>query len=394
MSLKRKICVITGTRAEYGLLRGLMTEITNDEDLELQVIATGTHLSPEFGLTYRSIEQDGFIINEKIEMLLSSDTSVGMGKSLGLAVLGFVAALDRLQPEIMVILGDRYEIFAAAQAAMVLRIPIAHLAGGETTEGAIDEAIRHSITKMAHLHFVAAEEYGCRVIQLGENPGNVYNFGHPGLENIKKAAFLTCEQLEESIGFNLGKKYLLVTYHPTTLSELSSRVTVNELFVALDKFPDIKVLITKPNADAASREIIQSIDNYAAGQPDRVYATTSLGQQRYLSAMKYCLAVVGNSSSGIVEAPALKRATVNIGDRQLGRLKADSIVDCSEQNESISAAIKRVLSPEFQAELPYVKSLYGEGDTARLIKECLKYQDLQGILMKKFYDLQKTLWSD
>jgi len=321
-------------------------------------------------------------------MLLSSDTPVGMGKSLGLAVISFTETLARLNPSVVVVLGDRYEIFAAAQAAMVLGIPIAHIAGGEVTEGAIDEAIRHSITKMAHLHFVAADRYRQRVIQLGEDPEAVFNFGHPGLENINKTACLSLPELEQSLDFVLGGKYFLVTYHPVTLGDVDAEQAVSALFAALDAYQDYKVLITKPNADTKGRQIIRLIEDYRAEQPERVFVSSSLGQTRYLSAMRHCAAVIGNSSSGIVEAPAIKKPTVNIGSRQEGRLKAESIIDCGETAEDIVAAISRALSAEFQSSLSKVISLYGEGNTAFLIKECLKKMAPEIKLVKKFYDIE------
>lgn len=388
--MNNRICVVTGTRAEYGLLRGLMAEIVADAGLELQLVATGAHLSPEYGRTYRFIEQDGFVINEKLEMLLSSDTPVGLGKSLGLATIGFTEALDRLRPGIVVLLGDRYEIFAAAQAALVLGIPVAHIAGGETTEGAIDEAFRHAITKMAHLHFVAADEYRRRVVQLGEDPATVFNFGHPGLENIRKTACLSLAELEKKIGFTLGESYFLVTYHPETLGNADTGEVIHNLFAALDRFGGHKVIITKPNADTNGREIIRLIDEYQARQQQRVYVSPSLGQTIYLSAMSHCSAVIGNSSSGIVEAPLFKKPTVNIGNRQQGRLKASSIVDCVQSADAIANAIELALSGGFQRRLADVVSLYGQGDTARLIKECLKKMLPHIKTVKKFYDLEKV----
>ena len=385
---KRKICIATGTRAEYGLLYWLMKEIQDDKDLELQIIVTGMHLSPEFGLTYKVIEDDGFVIDAKVEMLLSSDSPVGIAKSIGLGVIGFADALEWLKPDILVLLGDRYEILAAAQAAMVARIPIAHISGGEKTEGVIDEAIRHSITKMSHVHFVAADSYKNRVIQLGEQPERIFNFGDPGLENITRLKLLKRGELEKSLGFTLGEKCFLVTYHPVTLSENDSGEVMSSLFGALDCFPETKIIITKPNSDSGGRLIISMIDDYAAKQRARVFATTSLGQLRYLSALKHCDVVIGNSSSGIVEAPFMKKPTVNIGDRQRGRLKALSIIDCEDNSDSITSAISKALSPEFQQGLSRVNSLYGTGDVSLNIKECLKKINLKGIMMKQFYDLE------
>lgn len=385
---KRKICVVTGTRAEYGLLYWLMKEIQADDALDLQIIATGMHLSPEFGLTYQTIEQDGFFIDEKVEMLLSSDTPVGITKSIGLGVIGFADALQRLQPDIMVLLGDRYEALAAAQAAMIARIPIAHIHGGEVTEGVVDEAIRHSITKMSQLHFTSAPKYRKRVIQLGEQPEHVYETGAPGIDNILRMRFMDQTELEHSIGFSLGDRFFLVTYHPVTLGKDQVEKCMQELLAALDQFPDIKVLFTKANSDAGGRCINRMIDAYAAKNPKRVYSIVSLGQCRYLSAMKLCEAVIGNSSSGILEAPVLKKPTVNIGDRQKGRERFISVLDCQENVLDIAAAIQRAMSDEFKVYLGQMEIAHADGKIAVRMKEILKQVNLQGICQKHFYDLK------
>ena len=381
----RKICVVTGTRAEYGLLYWLMKEIQADTDLQLQLIVTGMHLSPEFGLTYRTIEEDGFAINAKVEMLLSSDTPVGIAKSIGLGVIGFADALDRLKPDIMVVLGDRYEILAAAQSALVAKIPVAHIHGGETTEGAIDESIRHAITKMSHLHFVAAEPYRTRVIQLGEHPDTVFNVGALGIENIKRLQLLDRTQLEQSIKFELGTTCFLVTYHPATLGTVEPAAAMQALLDALDQFPDAKIIFTKPNSDTDGRILGRMIDEYAQQHQERVAVFTSMGQVRYLSALRLVDAVIGNSSSGIIEAPACNIPTVNIGDRQSGRLKADSIIDCLETTESIVAAINKALSSPFREGFKHGVSLYGYGESASHIKDQLKHVTLS--CTKRFYDL-------
>jgi UDP-N-acetylglucosamine 2-epimerase (non-hydrolysing)/GDP/UDP-N,N'-diacetylbacillosamine 2-epimerase (hydrolysing) len=383
---KRKIAVVTGSRAEYGLLYWLMTEIKNDPDLQLQVIATGMHLAPEFGLTYKAIEADGFIIDAKVEMLLSSDTSVGVAKSIGLGVIGFADAIDRLRPDILVLLGDRFEILAAAQAAMVARIPVAHVSGGEVTEGAIDDSIRHAITKMAHFHFVAAEPYRKRVIQMGEHPERVINCGDPGLDNLKRLKLLSRLELERQLDFSLGAQYFLVTYHPATLSMVDPKMAMQELCAALDHFPHVKIIMTKPNADMGGRELAKMVDEYASKYPDRIFASTSLGQIRYLSAMKHCDVVIGNSSSGIVEAPGLHKPTVNLGARQNGRLKATSIIDCSEQRRAIIDAIELALSPEFGKKAAKTKSLYGDCNASRQMKEFFKHVDYGFCMNKGFYD--------
>jgi UDP-N-acetylglucosamine 2-epimerase (non-hydrolysing)/GDP/UDP-N,N'-diacetylbacillosamine 2-epimerase (hydrolysing) len=389
MTTKRKICIVTGTRAEYGLLYWLMKEIGADPDLQLQLIATGMHFSPEFGLTYQQIEADGFTIDAKVEMLLSSDSPVGIAKSMGLGVIGFADALDRLKPGILVVLGDRFEILAATQAAMVARIPIAHIHGGEATEGLIDEAIRHAVTKMSHLHFTAAEPYRKRVIQLGEAPGRVFNTGAVGLDNLIQLNLLNRAELEKALDFKLNSApVILCTYHPVTLSESDAGYVLGELFKALDRLPSAKVVFTKGNADMGGRVINQMIDDYALKNPKRVAAFVSLGQVRYLSLLREADVVLGNSSSGIVEAPTARIPTVNIGDRQRGRLKAPSIIDCDESVDSILIAIEKALSPEFQKIAAKGETYFGKDGASRRIKQILKEISLEGILLKHFHDLE------
>ncbi len=383
---KRKICVVTGTRAEYGLLYWLMREIEDDPDLDLQIIATGMHLSPEFGLTYRVIEDDGFTINEKVEMLLSSDSPVGITKSIGLAVIGFADALDRLRPDILVLLGDRYEILAAAQAALIARIPVAHIAGGDTTEGAYDEAIRHSITKMSHLHFVTNEVSACRVLQLGENPEHVFNFGHLGLDQIKRLQTLSKEDLEDTLGFKFQAKNLLVTYHPATLDTEQPSQQFQELLEALDSLgPDVGLIITKPNSDTHGRILIKMIDDYVAARPN-AKAYTSLGQLRYLSAIAQVDAVVGNSSSGLYEVPSFKRPTVNIGDRQKGRLQASSVINCS----NTASDIKKAVSKAFEKDCSVVENPYGDGNASiKILKTLKQIPDVKALLKKHFFEVNR-----
>lgn len=385
--MKRKICVVTGTRAEYGLLYWLMKEIQKDPDLELQIIVTGMHLSPEFGLTYKQIEEDGFSINEKIEMLLSSDTPGGIAKSLGLGTIGFADALDRLKPDILVILGDRYEILSAAQAAMIYRIPIAHIHGGEITEGLIDEAIRHSITKMAHIHFTAADIYRKRVIQMGECPDAVFNYGAPGIDNIIKFNLLAKEQLQSELGIDFTNKVFIVTFHPVTLEEGTAEEQFRELLIAFEAFPEVQLIFTKANSDTEGRIINQLIDEYVSQNKNRAKAYTSLGQLRYFSCLKYSSAVVGNSSSGLIEAPFFKVPTINIGDRQKGRLKASSVIDCMPKGNEIIRAISYSQTVEFKEVLEDTESLYGSGNTSKRIKEKLKDINLNNIVKKSFYDL-------
>lgn len=384
--MSRKVCVVTGTRADYGLLRWVMEGIRSSNDLELQIIATGMHLSPEFGLTYREIEKDGFDINYKVEMLLSSDSASGLTKSMGLGVIGIGDALQQLHPDVMLLLGDRFETFAAAAAATLARIPIAHLHGGETTEGAFDEAMRHSITKMSHLHFVAAEEYKRRVIQLGEYPERVFQVGGLGIDNIKKLELLSRSELEASLGIKFAKKNLLVTFHPVTLEHMTSAAQMSQLLSALDKLEETQLIFTMPNADSDSRVLFNMINEYVDFHSNAcVY--TSLGQLRYLSCINYVDGVVGNSSSGLIEVPSFNKGTVNIGDRQKGRLKAESVIDCDPEESSISKAIDRLYSSEFEGRLKSVSNPYGNGGASEKIVEVLESFSLDSVLKKSFYNI-------
>jgi GDP/UDP-N,N'-diacetylbacillosamine 2-epimerase (hydrolysing) len=382
----RKICIVTGTRAEYGLLRWVMDAVCTASGLELQVIATGMHLSPEFGLTYREIEKDGFIIDRKVEMLLSSDTPTGLAKSMGLGLIGFGAALEELRPNLMLVLGDRFEIMAAVAAAMVARIPVAHLHGGEATEGAFDEAIRHSITKMSHLHFVAADEYRKRVIQLGEQPERVFLVGGLGIDNIKKLTLLDRPSLEASLGFKLGRRNLLITFHSVTLENATSAQQMAELLAALEKLENTHLIFTMPNADTHGRVLFDMIKQFVSIHPNS-RAFISLGQLLYLSCIQHVDGVVGNSSSGLLETPSFGKGTINIGDRQLGRLKAKSVIDCNPDRDSISKAIEHLYSSPFQAMLKTVGNPYGEGGASEKIVQVLKDYPLESILKKTFYDL-------
>ncbi|WP_426992614.1 UDP-N-acetylglucosamine 2-epimerase [Methylomonas sp. CM2] len=383
----RNICVVTGSRAEYGLLYWLLKEIQADLDLTLQLVATGMHLSPEFGLTWRQIEADGFSIARKVEMLLSSDTPAGISKAMGLGLIGFADAFSELNPDIVVVLGDRFEIFAAAQAAMNLRIPIAHIHGGELSEGAVDDAIRHALTKLSHLHFTAAEVYRQRVIQLGEQPQRVFNVGAPGLDNIARLPLLDRAGLEQAIDFKLAERNLLATFHPATLEAETAAEQFQQLLQALDAFPAVRVIFTYSNADAGGRVIAGLIEDYLARWPERVAAFVSLGSLRYLSAMRHVDAVVGNSSSGLLEAPAFKIPTVNIGDRQRGRLCAASVLHCPPQAEAIQAALEKVWSGELAETLANLHQPYGTGGASARIKDLLKRSDLGDLLKKRFYDI-------
>ena len=383
----KKICVVTGTRAEYGLLRWLMEGIRESEQLELQVIATGMHLSPEFGSTYREIEANGFRIDRRVEMLLSADTPSSISKSMGIAMIGFADALEQLKPNLVLLLGDRYEIFAAASAAMIARIHIAHLHGGETTEGAFDEAIRHSITKMAHLHFVAAEEYRKRVIQLGEHPDLVFLVGGLGIDNIMRLPLLNRQELEQALDFQLGNRNLLITFHPVTLEKETSAPQMQELLKALASQQDTHFIFTMPNADTDGRVLFKMIEDFVKEQPETRKAFTSLGQLRYLSCLSHVNAVVGNSSSGLAEAPSLRIGTINIGDRQRGRLKAKSVIDCEPNQQSIQKAFERLYSIAFQEQLASVQNPYGESGAGEKIVKMLEKLPFEDLLKKQFYDL-------
>jgi len=387
--MNRKICVVTGTRAEYGLLRWVMEGIQQTSGLELQIIATGMHLSPEFGLTYREIEKNGFRIDRKVEMILSSDTPVGLAKSMGLGMIGFGDALQELQPDLMLVLGDRFEIFSAVAAAMVARIPVAHLHGGEATEGLIDEPIRNSITKMSHLHFVAAEEYRKRVIQLGEHPERVFLMGGMGVDNIMRMDLLDREALETALEFKLGPRNLLITFHPVTLENDTSANQMTELLAALEALENTHLIFTMPNADTHGRVLFEMIEQFVNRHPNaRSYI--SLGQLRYLSCVRHVDGVVGNSSSGLAEVPSFAKGTINIGDRQRGRLKAESVIDCDPEQKSISAALQKLYSKEFQSILETVKNPYGDGGASELVVDTLEKVPLGDILKKRFYDLNNT----
>jgi GDP/UDP-N,N'-diacetylbacillosamine 2-epimerase (hydrolysing) len=384
---KRKICVVTGTRAEYGLLYWLMKEIEADEKLQLVLIVTGMHLSIEFGLTYKEIEKD-FKIDKKIEILLSSDSSVGISKSMGLAQISFAESFDELKPDILVVLGDRYEIFSAVSTAMMLKIPIAHLSGGELTSGAIDDCIRHSITKMSHLHFVATQEYKNRVEQLGEDSKNVYNFGEAGLDNIYRLNLLNREDFEKSIDFKLNKKNILFTYHPTTLESYEQNIkNINIILSELASLKDTNIILTKANSDESGRAFNEILKKFVTGYSN-MKLFTSLGQLRYISSLQFIDAVVGNSSSGIVEAPSFKIGTINIGHRQNGRKRAKSVIDCEVSSNSIRNAFQKLYSIEFQESLKDIYNPYGDGGASIKIKEVLKNVNLKNIIFKKFKDIR------
>jgi GDP/UDP-N,N'-diacetylbacillosamine 2-epimerase (hydrolysing) len=387
----KKICIFTGSRSEYGLLRSVIQEIQTSEILQLQILASGMHLSPEFGMTINEIRKDGFEPDESIDILLSSDTPSAICKSMGLAMIGYGEALHRLKPDILLLLGDRFETFCIAAAAQVCRVPMAHIHGGEITEGAIDEAFRHSITKMSHLHFASCEAYRQRIIQLGEYPGKVFNVGSLGVENIRNMSLMGRAELAESIGFKLEKPYFLVTFHPVTLENDTSEGQFRSLLEALDVFPEYNVIFTKANADTDGRIINRMIDEYAEKYPERCFATTSLGVHRYLSAMKYTTVIIGNSSSGIIEAPTLHVPSVNIGDRQKGRIMAASIINCNPDLNAIRNALDCALSPAFQESLSFVSNPYDRAGTSSTIVGIIAKTDISGNIKKNFYDVSFPL---
>lgn len=383
----KKICVVTGTRAEYGLLYWLIKGIADENSLQLQLLVTGMHLAPEYGLTYQEIEADGFVIDKKVDILLNSDTSLGICKSVGIGVVGFAEAYHELQPHFVLVLGDRFEVLAATTAAYISNIPVVHLHGGESTEGAFDEGIRHAVTKMSHLHFVATEVYRRRVIQLGEHPDRVYTVGAMGIENINRLKLLSREEFEKSIQFKLGSHNLLVTFHPVTLEKGQAAAQFGELLAALDSLPHVHIIFTMPNADTENRLLIKMIEAYVEQHPDRTCAFTSLGQVRYLSALQLVDAVVGNSSSGILEAPSFKIGTINIGDRQKGRIKAESVIDCLPHRTSIIGALEKLYFPAFQEKLQHISNPYGTASPSAAIIEILKNVRSEDLLKKSFFEV-------
>ena len=382
----KKICVITGTRAEFGILSRLIHEIKKDKSLDLQLIATGMHLSPEFGLTYKEIESYNLKITKKIEILLSSDTPVGISKSMGLAQISFAQAFEELKPDMIILLGDRFEIFSAASTALVATIPIAHIHGGETTEGAIDESFRHSITKMSHLHFTATQEYKNRIIQLGENPNYVFNVGSLGIENILHTPHVTKKDLEKKLGFTFKEKNILVTYHPET-TEKNTTTNFQEILKSLQKLKNTQIIFTKSNTDTNGRIINNMIDSFVTSF-DNSYQTTSLGQKNYYNCLKYVDAVIGNSSSGIIEVPSFNIATINIGNRQKGRIQSKSIINCNPITKEIDQAIKHSYSPKFKKLLNTNQNPYEKKDTCKNIIKHLKKSSKSITIAKQFFDLK------
>lgn len=380
--------MVTATRAEYGILRNVIEKINKSEQLELCLIVTGMHLVPEYGMTVEEIERDGYCISEKVDILLGSNTSASISKTMGLAMILFSEVFERQKPDMLVVLGDRYELLSVCSAAMNARIPIAHISGGETTQGAVDESIRHCITKMSYLHFPACEVYRKRIIQLGEEPDRVYNFGDVGVETVKTIPLMNKEELEKSIGFSLDKPYLSVTFHPTTLEGEEAEKQMSEVLAALEAFPDMKFVITKANADTGGKKINDLIDRYSSTR-DNCVAFVSLGIKRYLSLLRYSSGVLGNSSSGIVEAPSFGIPTINIGNRQRGRLQASSILNCEPERKQIISAIIQSQSEEFVEQAKNAKNPYGEGNTSTQIVEIITEYLYQNKihLEKKFYDI-------
>lgn len=384
----KKICVVTATRAEYGLLKSVIDKIYHSEKMELQLVVTGMHLSPEFGLTYKEIEQDGYPIDRKIEMLMSSDTPVGITKSMGVALIGFADYFANKRPDIVMILGDRYEMLMTATAALLAAIPIAHIHGGEKTEGAVDEAVRHSISKMSHLHFTATEEYRQRVIQLGEQPERVFDVGALGVEGIKRLDLLRRSELESQIGFSFARPTIMVTYHPVTLEVCTAEEQFAAILSVIDCRKELSVIFTKANADTDGRIINQMIDEYVVKNSDRCASYASLGQLKYLSALQYVNAVVGNSSSGLIEVPSFHIPTVNIGDRQRGRTRAQSVIDCGNTVEEIEKALTLALSDEFHQSIVQMDNPYEKEGTSDTIIEIIGNALESGIEIKKtFYDI-------
>lgn len=387
MPQQRKICVITGTRADYGLLSPLIQKIILQESLDLALIVTAMHLSPEFGLTRDLIIADGVPISAEVDMLLSSDTALAVTKSLGLGLIGMADALNRCEPDLVVLLGDRFEILGAAQAAMIARVPIAHIHGGEITCGAIDDPIRHSITKMSQIHFTSTDTYRRRVVQMGEQPDRVFNVGAIGLDRIRSMPLMTRTELEDELSFSLGEQFALVTFHPETMEAAAGNQQLSELLEALDDFPELQIVMTFPNADVNYRRIIELLEQYARGHPQRVLLRKSLGDRNYLSALNIADVVVGNSSSGIIEAPSLKTATVNIGGRQEGRVAARSVLHCEGQREAIRNAISRAVSKEFRSGIQGVLNPYDNGGAVDRVIDVLCRTRLNGLIRKQFFDI-------
>ena len=384
----KKACVVTATRAEYGLLKPLIQALNESANYELQLIVSGTHLSSEFGMTWHAIEQDGFLIDAKVDMLLSNDSSTAVVKSLGLLCIGIADAFERLKPDFVVILGDRYEMIGVATAANLFKIPVVHLHGGEITEGALDDNFRHALTKLSHIHFTSTEEYRQRVIQLGEQPKYVCNSGAIGIDNINILPLLTKEKLAESLQIDLSTPFFLMTYHPVTVTEQDIIKEIDNIMSALLNDGLKQIIVTLSNADVGGRTINECMRKWSERYPDRIHCFTSLGQLRYLSAVKHCEAVVGNSSSGILEAPSLFVPTINIGNRQAGRLQADSIVNCEPTLDGVAKALEKISNPTFKNPLGSTKNPYGSGNTVKEIMSFIEDVEWSTLLSKKFFNIK------
>lgn len=384
----KKIVVLTATRAEYGQLKPIMTKFLCDSYYDTRIVVTGMHLSPEFGMTVKEIESDNILVDKKIEILLSSDTPVALSKSMGLALISFSEYFEECKPDAIMVLGDRYETLAVCCAAMNARIPIFHLHGGETTEGAIDEAIRHSLTKMSYLHFTSTEAYRKRVIQMGESPNRVFNVGAMGVENALNTQCMSVKELEESIGFELGKKYVVGTFHPVTLEAATAGKQTEELLAAIDRHKDIRYLFTRANSDTDGRSINRILEEYEKSN-DNFCLVDSLGMKRYLSALKYSLFVIGNSSSGLMEAPSFRIPTINIGDRQRGRIYGKTVIHCNPERHAIVEAIYKAMDTSFRESIKNVGNPYGDGHTSEKIVDIIKsfFVNDRIDIKKKFWDI-------
>ena len=381
--MARRICVVTGSRAEYGLLHWVLHDLRDDPAFELQLVATGMHLAHAFGHTVDEIEHDGFAIDRKVEMLVAGDSPAAIARSIGLGVIGMTDALEQLRPEIVLVLGDRFEIFAAAQACLVQTIPLAHIAGGDTTEGATDEAMRHAITKMAHVHFATNAESAGRLRQLGEDPAQIHVVGSPGLDHLRRRPLLDRAALAQALGAPLGRRNLLVTFHPVTLDARGGLAEFDALVQALDAVDaETTLWCSRPNADTGGGAIAARLDAWAAQRPGRVRVFASLGQLRYLSLMAQVDAVVGNSSSGLYEAPSFGVPTVDIGERQRGRLAAASVLHCEATADAISAALARALATGRRRD---IVNPYGDGDSARRIVDVLRRLPAPSSLLQKTF---------
>ena len=386
----QKVCIVTGSRAEYGLLRALLFKLRDDEDISLQLVVTGSHLSGAFGNTYHEIENDGFEISARIGIPLEGDSKTEMAKATGFALSAFTDYFENSRPDLLVVLGDRYEIFAATAAATILGIAVAHISGGDVTEGALDDTFRHCITKMSLLHFPGCKQSAERLIQLGENPSRVFNVGEPGVENCFSVMPIRRSELQSCLGFDITQKsYAIVTFHPATMEDNSAEAQVCELISALENFPNMNFIITKANADSGGRAINQIWDKQANAHSNWL-VVSSLGVERYISAMKYAEMIIGNSSSGIVEAPAMKKPSINIGNRQRGRMMAESVICCEPQAEEITCAIKRALSPEFKTAAANVVNPFGDEQTSQRIFDVIKnfLTDGPHNIKKEFYDFK------